>query len=267
MPLARFFALPLCAVAPCFAQSTQGDDAKRVAQAQALEIIANFAGRLCAAPESKGADQTLELSGTAKADLTNVLKKVADLGIEGAVQFNLAEYQGVLQRDLPKLLEDASKCRLEVWRDLKDRLLPTSPSQPSPTMDGSQEEARLQREKRLARLNALNADLRSLSTRMEDLRESKQKLNDTLAFRRQNDAAQDNIYQRLTTLRDDALRAGNRAAARQLQSQTDGIRTSLRESRTWQREAEHQVDQLTQQLRDMEFDYRALEAQIAVISQ
>ncbi len=123
-----FLAVVVLASTPCLSPGAGGGETTPAqAQAQALNLIADFAERLCATAPVKGGNQSIELSGTAKADLANVLKKVADLGIEGAAKYTASDYQGVLQGDLAKLLEDASKCRLEVWRDLKDRLLPPGP--------------------------------------------------------------------------------------------------------------------------------------------
>jgi len=62
-----------------------------------------------------------------KAELSNFLKKIADLGIEGSAKYTTREFQGVLQEDLVELLKDRSNCRLEVWKDLKDKLIPKPP--------------------------------------------------------------------------------------------------------------------------------------------
>lgn len=105
-------------------------------QTKALDMIADFADRLCNSVPTEGTSQNLELSGQAKAELTGVLKAVSDLGIEGAAKYQKSTYQGVLQRDLASLLKNSANCRLEVWKDLKDRLLPsTSGSSRAPSGD------------------------------------------------------------------------------------------------------------------------------------
>src|SRR5438876_208696 len=63
-------------------------------QEKALNIIADFADRLCKTVPLEGTNQKLELSGGARAELNEVLKKIAELGIEGAAQYQTSEYQG-----------------------------------------------------------------------------------------------------------------------------------------------------------------------------
>lgn len=101
-------------------------------QKDALNVIADFADRMCNKVPLIGGTENLELSGTAKAELNGLLKKIADLGIEGAAKYQQDEYENVLQKDLATLLRDSSKCKLEVWKDLKDKLLTTT--NPPPTI-------------------------------------------------------------------------------------------------------------------------------------
>ena len=86
-----------------------------------------------------GTSSSLALSGEAKAELTGVVKKLADLGIEGAAKYNSADYSGPLQSDLTELLRTSANCKLEVFNELKDKLIPTGStittdeSRPDPT--------------------------------------------------------------------------------------------------------------------------------------
>ena len=106
--------------------SVEADDLLK--QKESLEIIADFADRLCNKISITGSSENLELSGNAKAELNNILKKIADLGIQGAVKYQQSEYENVLQKDLAVLLRDSAKCKQEVWNDLKDKLLtPVTP--------------------------------------------------------------------------------------------------------------------------------------------
>jgi len=91
---------------------------------QALNIISEFADKLCITPALEGGTQGVELSGAAKAELNGVIKEIANLGVEGAAKYQAEHYKGLLQKDLVSVLRDSSNCRLEVWRDLKDKLLP-----------------------------------------------------------------------------------------------------------------------------------------------
>jgi hypothetical protein len=103
-------------------------------QKQALDVINEFALSLCDSVQANGKSEAWEVSGDAKARLNGVVKKVADLGITSAVKYTSSEYQGVLQSDLGKVLDNQTNCRLAVFKDLKEKLLPGSaPSKPSAT--------------------------------------------------------------------------------------------------------------------------------------
>ena len=97
---------------------------------EALDVIADFADRLCYKVPLSGKSQNVELSGTAKAELNSLLKKIADLGIEGAAKYQTSEYENVLQKDMATLLRDSSECKLEVFKDLKDKLLTSAKTTP-----------------------------------------------------------------------------------------------------------------------------------------
>ena len=93
-------------------------------QEEALNIIVNFAERLCKDIPLEGKGSNLELSGRGKAELNGILNKLVNLGIQGAAKYQDTQYKGVLQKDLATLLADNMQCRLEVFRMLQDRLLP-----------------------------------------------------------------------------------------------------------------------------------------------
>lgn len=56
-------------------------------QKKALDIIADFADRLCTTTPLTGSASNLELSEHAKAELSELIKKIANLGIEGAAKY------------------------------------------------------------------------------------------------------------------------------------------------------------------------------------
>ncbi|WP_087750647.1 hypothetical protein [Paraburkholderia caledonica] len=97
-------------------------------QKEALKVISDFANELCNQVGTGGSSQSTELSVDAKAKLNGVVSKVADLGIEGAGKWNSNQYQGLLRQDLAKAVSDASNCKLAVFKDLKDKLLPPAPT-------------------------------------------------------------------------------------------------------------------------------------------
>lgn len=106
-----------------YAVGDMAETASLEAQKQALSVITAFADRLCTAIPLSGNTHTLELSGKAKAELSELLKKIANLGIEGSAKYQTAEWQGVLQHDLAAQLNNSRNCKLEVFKDLKERFL------------------------------------------------------------------------------------------------------------------------------------------------
>ena len=116
LAVALSFSLPANSVA---AQSSLAE------QEQALKMIADFADRICKDIPLTGGG--LELTGKAKAELRGIFRKIAELGLEGAAKYQ--NYEGVIQKDLAKALKDSSTCKLEVFRELKDKILGAERSQ------------------------------------------------------------------------------------------------------------------------------------------
>ncbi|WP_095158787.1 hypothetical protein [Pseudomonas sp. Irchel 3E13] len=94
-----------------------------IANDDPLDAIANFAERICSTPEAKGNSQTTELSGAAKAELKGLVKKVVDLGIDGAAKYESKEYEGVLQQDLAPLISKSTTCKESISQKLIDKLV------------------------------------------------------------------------------------------------------------------------------------------------
>jgi hypothetical protein len=67
---------------------------------KALNIIDDFADRICITVQQTGTSNNAELSGEAKIELNELLKKIANLGIKGAAKFQTSEWKGVLHQDL-----------------------------------------------------------------------------------------------------------------------------------------------------------------------
>ncbi len=95
-------------------------------QKAALDAIASFAERVCKTASDYSSSEEIELSGTAKAELKGLLKKVVDLGVEGAAEYRKAESVGVLQKDLAPLLSKGADCKLEISNKLIDKLILSS---------------------------------------------------------------------------------------------------------------------------------------------
>ena len=92
-------------------------------QEAALNLIADFAERICYSISPEGQGSNLELSGKAKAELNGILKKLVNLGVEGAAKYQDTQYKGLLQKDLANAMRDSANCKLEVFRELKEKLI------------------------------------------------------------------------------------------------------------------------------------------------
>ena len=85
-------------------QSRAADNLDR--QQKALNIIADFADKLCKDIPLTGTSSGVELTGNAKAELKGIVSKVAELGFEGAAKYKDSRYEGPLQTDLAVMLKD-----------------------------------------------------------------------------------------------------------------------------------------------------------------
>ena len=104
---------------------------------KALNMIADFADRLCKDIPLQGHGENLELSGSAKAELNGIIKKLANLGIDGAIKYQNTDYEGLLQKDLVNALKDSTNCRLQIWSDLKDKFISSNIPPAPPAIDPS----------------------------------------------------------------------------------------------------------------------------------
>ncbi|MCY7297430.1 hypothetical protein [Alteromonas sp. a30] len=102
---------------PSFGQSIE--DSRKI-----LSLISEFANEICEKVPLSSSSNTLSLSGKVNADVSKLLKKIADIGIDGELTFSNTESNGFLQKDLEKTVRHSTNCRLEIWKDLKDKVLP-----------------------------------------------------------------------------------------------------------------------------------------------
>lgn len=93
----------------------------------ALNIISNFANRICYDIQQKGGELRWELEGGAEAELKGLISKLIDLKIEGAARYGKLEHEGVLQKDLANALKSSADCKLTIFREMKDHLLKIKP--------------------------------------------------------------------------------------------------------------------------------------------
>lgn len=107
-------------------------------QENALNIIADFAERFCGDIPLEGYGKDVDLTGKAKAELNGVISKLVNIGVEGAAKYQDQKYRGLLQKDLVDAIRDSTNCRLIIWNDLKERLLPKNrPPSPVPPVSST----------------------------------------------------------------------------------------------------------------------------------
>lgn len=125
----------LCLTVQC--ASIQAQESGMLArQKEALAVISEFSKTICDEVAKSGVSESVELTGDAKARLNGVVKKLADIGVGGAVKYQRSDYQGVLQSDLATAIRDQNNCRFNVFKELKDKILP-SPSATSQVPRGT----------------------------------------------------------------------------------------------------------------------------------
>ena len=97
---------------------------------QSLDMIADFAERICSDVPLEGSSSNLELSGSAESNLNGLLKNLGSLGIEGAAKYGQNQFKGLLQKDLRAAIQDQTLCRLKVADTLISKLLGDAPTAP-----------------------------------------------------------------------------------------------------------------------------------------
>ncbi len=107
------------------------------AQQASLKVITDTARSICAEVSVELQDNKLELTGAAAAKLDGIVKKIVNLGVEGAAKYQTGSSKGVLRQDLAVAIKNGNDCRLSVFNVLVPRMLPSvippPPPQPSPS--------------------------------------------------------------------------------------------------------------------------------------
>jgi hypothetical protein len=145
MKLLTFVALVGCLVCSGVAAQTRAADPLERHRA-ALQIISEFADRFCKEIRLQTSSERIEASGEAKAQVSNLIKRLADLGIDGSVKYLSETAQGPLREQLMEMTRDNTQCRLRIWNDLKGTILDAS-SNPArgttPSPHGASKESRV----------------------------------------------------------------------------------------------------------------------------
>ena len=98
---------------------------------KAIDLIVKTADAICSKVELKGNSSTAEVEGAAGVEASKLVKQLVDLKVSGAAKYQKTEYQGVLQADLKEALKNSTTCRQQIFQQLSDKLIGSSPSTPN----------------------------------------------------------------------------------------------------------------------------------------
>lgn len=93
------------------------------AQTNALGLITKTADGICNIVNQAGSSQSLKVKGDVKAQLTGLIRQLADLGISGAADFTADQYEGVIQADLAATIRSNAECKLKVFDKLVEKMI------------------------------------------------------------------------------------------------------------------------------------------------
>ncbi|CAN7354081.1 hypothetical protein [Neorhizobium sp. LjRoot104] len=89
----------------------------------AVQIISEYADRICGVMPVNGETSNLTLDGETEAKLNGLVSKLADLGIKGTAKYEFKNFKNVLQADLPKLIEKQVECKSAVSDKMSGAIL------------------------------------------------------------------------------------------------------------------------------------------------
>jgi hypothetical protein len=92
-------------------------------QAKALDLITKTADSVCNIVKQAGSSESLNVKGEVKAQLNGLIKKLADLGINGAADFNSDQYEGVIRTDLATAIQNNAQCKFNVFDKLQAKMI------------------------------------------------------------------------------------------------------------------------------------------------
>ncbi len=115
-------------------------------QQRALALITDTADRICSVVHERGEASSSEAQGQVRAQLSGLAARLADAGVNVAGSISNGRYEGVLREQLADTLKNNVECKLNVFKSLQARLVPTlvveaSPSQDSGTSQQPQQSA------------------------------------------------------------------------------------------------------------------------------
>jgi len=93
------------------------------AQAKALDLITKTADSVCSIVTLAGNSQSLKVKGEVKAQLSGLIKQLADLGISGDADFNSDKYEGFIRADLATAIQNNAQCKFNVFDKLQAKMI------------------------------------------------------------------------------------------------------------------------------------------------
>lgn len=107
-------------------------------QKEAVELLLFAADGICQTVPAVESKTSFQLSGDAKATISKLLKRLADLGVSGAVKYQNEQTTGVLQEQLAETIAKSNDCKRDVLHTLKGMIPVVEPT-------GSHQRSRKQR--------------------------------------------------------------------------------------------------------------------------
>lgn len=86
-------------------------------------LIQEMLTAVCGNFQTSGEGTDFAIKGDASVQLSGLLKKLTDAGIQGAAEFNSDNYVGVLRSEVGTQLNSVRECKERVWKDLSPLLI------------------------------------------------------------------------------------------------------------------------------------------------
>jgi hypothetical protein len=90
---------------------------------KALKIIEEWVDGFCGKVPMQGNSSSLDLSGQGKVEISPLLKKLSDVGLQGTAKYHSSQYEGFLQKDLLEATRDRTKCKFKALDFLSTNFL------------------------------------------------------------------------------------------------------------------------------------------------
>lgn len=94
------------------------------ASSEAIQQITQAADAICVKAATGGSSSKVTASADVKAELDNLLRKLAKLGVQGAASYQAETHEGVLANQVLDAARESNECKLHVFDVLTDKLVP-----------------------------------------------------------------------------------------------------------------------------------------------